>query len=143
MIKKKKNSTLQSGSQILLCPPMHHPERGSRLSCKRPTLLPGSHFPSFPTGGWRRIYNPPLSFSCHGDKPQSFHSFWYLSLQRWRKGGGLAQTCWGRGWRPRRQLRNQAEGQRLRSAASSPFICRRPAARHCGSIAGLEEGSSY
>lgn len=52
-------------------------KRGARISFKKPTPLPGSHTPSFTTGGWRRIYNPPLSSSCHGDQTQSFHSFWY------------------------------------------------------------------
>uniref|UniRef100_A0A8C0S2Y1 Pantothenate kinase 2 n=1 Tax=Canis lupus familiaris TaxID=9615 RepID=A0A8C0S2Y1_CANLF len=100
----------------------------------RPTPLPGSHTPAFSTGEWRRIYNPPLSPSCHGDQPQvlSFLLVPGTFLRRRRNGAGLGpdapvaalgdravvkKNVARRGWRSRRQRRHRGDGQRLRSAA--------------------------
>ena len=69
-------------------PRAHHTERGSRFHTKANPTLWHPHPPSFTTGGWWRIYNPPSSSSCHGYQPQSFHSFWYweqsLTQEEWK-----------------------------------------------------------
>lgn len=81
------NPGSKAATKSFYVPLVYRTEKESTLSFKTQTLLPGSHTPSFSTEGWRRIYNPPLSSSCHGDQPQTFLSFWYRV--RFSNAGGM------------------------------------------------------